>query len=73
MNAIEDFIYGYEDEQKAILLYFHQYLYEQLELTPKIKFKIPFYYRKSWICYLNPVNTDENTVKLLSVRLRKHK
>ncbi len=58
MEAIEDFIYRYEGEQKAILLYFHHYLYEQLELTPKIKFKIPFYYRKSWICYLNPIKPN---------------
>jgi hypothetical protein len=25
------------------------------DVTCKIRFKIPFYYRKSWICYLNPV------------------
>jgi hypothetical protein len=33
-------------------------LAHQLELEDKIKFKIPFYYHKSWICYLNPIKKE---------------
>jgi len=58
MEVVNDFIYSYEGAQKDILLYFHQYLYEQLELSPKIRFKIPFYYNKSWICYLKPIKPN---------------
>lgn len=58
MDAINDFIYSYEGEQKAILHYFHHYLYDQLGLIPKIRFKVPFYYKQSWICYLNPIKPN---------------
>ena len=34
-------------------------LYEELMLQPgvtcKMRFKIPFFYRNSWICYMNPL------------------
>ncbi len=55
MSAVEDFIYEKEGKQRELLLYFHQILVEELGLTPKIRYKVPFYYQKSWICYLNPL------------------
>ncbi len=54
MTATENFIYKYEGEQRRILLYLHHLLVEDLNLTTKIRYKIPFYDQKSWICYLNP-------------------
>lgn len=61
---------AYIDEQeesvRAILIYFHRYLQDELGLIPKIRFKIPFYYRNSWICYLNP--TKRNTVDVSFIR-----
>ena len=27
-------------------------------MTSKIRYGIPFYYRKSWVCYLNPIKPD---------------
>ncbi len=54
MTEVEDFIYNYEGSQREIMLYIHNLLSFELNLTDKIRFKIPFYYRKSWICYLNP-------------------
>jgi len=53
------------------------------DIEPKLKYKIPFYYRKSWICYLNPIkkkgielcftrgNELSNTQGLLAARDRK--
>jgi hypothetical protein len=35
-------------------------------LISKIRFKIPFYYGKTWICYLNPVKPDK--VELVFLR-----
>lgn len=58
MANVEDFINQLENEQKEIILYFHKLLAHQLELEGKIRFKIPFYYHKSWICYLNPIKND---------------
>ena len=54
MTEVEDFIYNYEGSQREIMLYIHKLLSDELNLTDKLRFKIPFYYRKSWICYLNP-------------------
>jgi len=66
MNPIEDFIYGYDGEQRDMLLYLHQWLHQQLDLDPKIRYKIPFYYKKSWICYINPIK--ENGIELAFTR-----
>lgn len=55
MLTIEEFIYNLEGEQRKIVKYLHNWFVKDLELSCKIRYKIPFYYRKSWICYLNPV------------------
>jgi len=59
MSDVEDFIYDFEGNQREILFYFHKLFTKELNLTDKIRFKIPFYYCKSWICYLNPVKDDK--------------
>lgn len=66
MEAVEDFIYRYEGQQRELLLQLHQVLTEELNLSPKIRYKIPFYYNRSWICYLNP--TKQGTVELAFTR-----
>ncbi|ADR22327.1 hypothetical protein MATR_00310 [Marivirga tractuosa] len=62
MGNVEDFISQLENDQKEIMLYFHELLAHQLELEDRIRFKIPFYYHKSWVCYLNPIK--KNAVEL---------
>jgi len=52
--SVLHFISSKEKEQQQILLTLHEYLIGHNGIDPKIKFKVPFYYRKSWICYLNP-------------------
>lgn len=54
MSEVEAFIFQYEGEQRAIMIHLNGWLTEELNLIPKIRFKVPFYYQKSWICYLNP-------------------
>ena len=54
MHPVESFIYKYEGQQKEIMLYFYSLLSEQPGVIAKISFGIPFFNRKSWICYLNP-------------------
>lgn len=66
MSEVEDFIYQFEGMQREVMLHFHKLLTFELNLTPKIRFKIPFYYGKSWICYLNPLKDDQ--VELAFVR-----
>lgn len=56
---IEDFILDHPNSQQQTLLQvLHDLLLSYPEVTGKIRYKIPFYYRKSWICYLNPVKND---------------
>ena len=68
MNEIEDFILQFSDNQKAILNYFHHLFTNELGLTFKIRYKIPFYDGKSWICYLNPTKSEK--IELVFLRGR---
>jgi hypothetical protein len=63
---VEEFILQYESNQKHILNYFHNLFSSFPEVTSKIRFKVPFYYRKTWICYLNPIKN--NGIELCFVR-----
>lgn len=66
MQHAEDFIYQLEDPQKEIMLYLHELLSNEFDLQDKIRYKIPFYFGRSWICYLNPIKN--NAVELAFVR-----
>ncbi len=58
MNQVETFIYKQEEEERELLLYMHQFLTDEFELQSRIRYKIPFYDRKTWVCYLNPLKTQ---------------
>ena len=55
MDPCLDFIYQKEGEQQAILLTLHELITSLPEISSRLRYKIPFYDRHSWICYLNPV------------------
>lgn len=57
-TVIEDYIYSQSENQQLILLKLNDFLIDFPEITSKVRYKIPFYYRKSWICYLNSINKD---------------
>ena len=57
MTEVEDYIYTYEGGQRKLLIYLHEWLTQELNMIDKLKYQIPFYYQKSWICYLNPSKT----------------
>jgi len=52
--------------QREIMLHLHEFILMFANMEPKIRFKIPFYYLNSWICYLNPIKPDK--VELAFVR-----
>jgi len=54
MTPVEAFILEKEGQQQAVLQFLHDLMMSTPEVTSKIRYKVPFYYRKSWICYLNP-------------------
>jgi hypothetical protein len=66
MSPVEDYISGFEGPQKEIMLYLHDLIMKHPGITTKISYGLPFYYRKSWICYLNP--TKNGGVELAFTR-----
>lgn len=66
MSAVELFIDESEEPARSIMIYLHEVFINELGLTPKIRYKIPFYDSKSWICYLNP--QKDNSVELAFIR-----
>ena len=57
MEAIFQFIDRYNGNQQEVLQYLHNLLVSFPDIEPKLRYRVPFYYRKSWICYLNPKKT----------------
>lgn len=58
MTTIDDFAFEQSDNQSEILHYLHDQFMAFPEISFKIRYKIPFYYRKSWVCYLNPIKKE---------------
>lgn len=54
MSEVENLIYQYEGHQREVMLCLHRLFVSELNLMDKVRFKIPFYFGRSWICYLNP-------------------
>lgn len=59
MTEVEEFILNKSGNQKEILEYLHNLMMTFPEIVSKVRYKIPFYYRKSWICYLNPIKNNK--------------
>lgn len=66
MNDIEAYLSDLDSPQQEMMDYLHQLITSYPEVTAKIRYKIPFYYRRSWICYLNP--TKDKGVELAFIR-----
>lgn len=84
LKTIDDFILGLEGQQKAIVSYLHHRLIQYHGLKPDIKYEIPMYQNRKWVCYLNPIKKDgielafvkghllSNEQKLLDRKKRKY-
>jgi hypothetical protein len=60
MNPAELFIFEKEGNQKEILEFLHHYILKyDSDIYCKLRYGIPFYYKRSWICYLNTVGRDK--------------
>lgn len=66
MSAVEIFIDEAEEPARSIMIFLHELLTNKLGLKPKIRYKIPFYDSKTWICYLNP--RKDTSVELAFIR-----
>lgn len=54
MTGVQDFILSKTGKQQAILEYLDAVITEHPKVVSKIRYRVPFYYLKSWLCYLNP-------------------
>lgn len=55
MDEVHDYIWGLEGAQRELVLSLHRMLTSEWGLNARIRYKIPFYDGKTWICYLSPV------------------
>lgn len=54
MESVEAYIEQQADALSPLLWRLHERLMEHPDMAAKIRYRIPFYYGQSWICYLNP-------------------
>lgn len=66
MTQSEAFILDFPGEQGAVMQYLHDMLMSFPEMETKIRYSVPFFFRRSWICYLNP--KKEGKVELCFLR-----
>lgn len=66
MTSPESYILELPENQRQIMQRMHDLLMSFPKMTTKIRYKIPFYYRKKWLCYLNPIKS--NGVELCFLR-----
>ena len=66
MDSVEHFILDRPKEQQAILIRLNDLICNNPKVISKIRFKVPFFYLKSWFCYLNP--QKDGAIELVFVR-----
>ncbi len=66
-EKVNAFIEERDGNQRTVMEFLHEHFIE-LGLQPKYRFKIPFYYQKTWVCYMNPIKNDG--IELVYVRAR---
>jgi hypothetical protein len=72
MSAVEDYIFELQDEQQQqIAAYLHDFFILNYQMTSNLKYAIPFYFKKTWVCYLNPIK--KKGIELVFIRARELK
>ena len=59
MSVVLNFIESHEGNQREVMLYFHNLLTAYPTVTASIKYRIPFYDQKTWVCYLSPLKNGK--------------
>ncbi|MDR9418479.1 DUF1801 domain-containing protein [Gracilimonas sp.] len=59
MSKVLDFIDSHNGNQREVMYYFHNLLTSFPTVTSSIKYRIPFYDQKTWVCYLNPLKNGK--------------
>ncbi len=64
--SVRDFIESQDKERRDLMRYLDHLFREDMGLVAKIRYRVPFYYNRSWICYLNPIK--EGGIELVFLR-----
>ena len=59
MQSVDEFFFTLEGQVREVGLLLHDLMVEDLNLVPKIRYGIPFYFGKSWVCYINVLKTGK--------------
>jgi hypothetical protein len=59
MTEVETFLSELDGIQAETALYLHQQIMSYPGVLCKLRYKIPFYDRKHWVCYINPLNNNK--------------
>lgn len=54
-----DYISDQEEPKQQVMQWLHDLICSFPEIEPRLTLGIPFYYRKKWICYLNPTRDGQ--------------
>ncbi len=68
MDDIITYIEDQPRQQMQIMMLLHSYISSLPNIQAKIRYKIPFYFQNSWICYLNPVKGGDVELAFLRGR-----
>ena len=55
MHDAESIIEAMPERQRAVARALHQLCADELGLRPEVRYRLPFYYRSSWICFISPL------------------
>jgi len=66
---LDHFIERISEPQRRIVYFLHDQFLQFPEISFKIRFKIPFYYYSTWVCYLNPVKPDKIELVFINGKL----
>lgn len=58
LSSVAVIIEGFDGAQREVIEFLHDWLVSDWGLDPRLRYGIPFYYGRSWICYLNPGKDD---------------
>lgn len=58
MTPTEAYIIELPENQRQIMQRLHDLPFSFPQVTTKIRYKIPFFYRRKWLCYLNPIKNN---------------
>lgn len=59
MDDIQAFILDHDGQQAAVMQFLHDIMMGFPDMVSKIRYRVPFYYRKSWMCYIKPVKDKQ--------------